>query len=223
MNFYLQKVFYDTFKQTNNPDSFMETALQFQQLMVLYEGGAQQVKTKLEILNKEFHLKSNRNPIESVKCRIKDPASITDKLQRAGLEVSLPSMIQNLNDIAGIRVICPFIHDIYAVSKMLLKQDDVTLIKMKDYIKDPKENGYRSLHMVLEIPVFLSDRQQAVKVEVQIRTIAMDFWASLEHQLRYKTEGDIPPNIIQDLKDCAEVIATTDMKMQQIAVHLQSN
>lgn len=217
----LQKVF-NNFKEISNPNDFVEVALQFQHLMMLYEGVIQQIKTKLEILDNEFLVKSNRNPIESVKTRIKSPMSIADKLQSKGYELSIPSMVQNLNDIAGIRVICPFISDIYAVLDMLVSQDDITLISKKDYIKNPKKNGYRSLHLVLEVPVFLSDRKQSVKVEVQIRTIAMNFWASLEHQLRYKSENDVPPNISQDLKDCAIIIADTDMKMQQIAIQLQS-
>lgn len=134
--------------------------------------------------------------------------------------ISLQSMMENLNDIGGIRVICPFIEDIYTVADMLIRQDDLTLIERKDYIENPKPNGYRSLHLILQVPIFLSDRTQPVRIELQLRTIAMDFWASLEHQLRYKADVEVPAHISDDLKACADVIAATDEEMQRIAKEL---
>lgn len=199
-----------------------ETAAQFAQIMMMYDAGIKEVKTKLDILSNEFKVRRNRSPIESVQCRIKEPSSIIEKMKRRGYPMNLASMTQNISDIAGVRVICPFIQDIYTVAEMLTNQDDIFIIKKKDYISRPKENGYRSLHLVIEIPVFLSDRKQHVRVEVQIRTIAMDFWASLEHQLHYKKEAEVPEGIIDDLKRCAQTISETDEKMQEIARKLKT-
>lgn len=182
----------------------------------MYRGAIREVQTKLEVLNDEFSIRYQRNPISFIKSRIKSPESILKKLHTRGYEISLESIIENLHDVAGIRVICPFIDDIYEVAQMLTKQDDVTLIETKDYIQNPKENGYRSLHLILEIPVFFSDRKQPMKVEVQIRTIAMDFWASLDHQLRYKKDVEHAEQISADLKDCADIISATDQRMQII-------
>ena len=185
--------------------------------MVIYNSAIKEVSTKLEILNDEFHFKNQRNPIEHIKSRVKTPASIFEKLRRKGLEVSVSSARKNLTDIAGIRVICPFIEDIYTVASLLQSQNDVKLIEVKDYIKNPKPNGYRSLHLIVEIPVFFSTNVEHVSVEVQIRTIAMDFWASLEHQLYYKSSAKTSSlNIREELKKCAEVIADTDIKMYKI-------
>lgn len=201
---------------TGGNPAILRTAMQFQQIMLLYEGAVQQVKNKLDILSKEFHINNNRNPIDSIRYRIKEPMSIAEKLNRKGYEVTLDNMVNKLDDIAGIRVVCPFISDVYAVADMLTKQDDIRLIEKKDYVENPKGNGYRSLHLVLEVMVFLSDRKQPVRVEVQIRTIAMNFWASLEHQLRYKSHSEISESISEDLKECAEIIALTDKRMQRI-------
>ena len=151
-----------------------------------------------------------------IKSRVKKPLSIVDKLQRRGLEVSLESMINNLDDVAGIRVICTYVDDIYDVAKMLTRQDDVRVVAVKDYILNPKPNGYRSYHMIIEIPVFFSDRKQFMRVEVQIRTIAMDFWASLDHQLKYKKTVTDADEISEELRYCADVIAQTDEKMLEI-------
>lgn len=203
-----------------NAEELIESAFQLQQIMLLYESGIQEIKTKLDILKAESHLKGRTNPIDSIKSRIKTPRSIIKKLKRRGFPISLQSMMQNLNDIGGIRVICPFIEDIYIVADMLMRQDDLTLIERKDYIKNPKPNGYRSLHLILEVPIFLSDSTQPVRIELQLRTIAMDFWASLEHQLRYKSDVQVPPNLSDDLKACADVIAATDEEMQRIAKEL---
>ncbi len=175
-----------------------------------------EVKTKLEILNNEFQIQKERNPIEYLKSRVKSLESIVMKLHKKGYALSVENAMKHLHDIAGIRVICSFIDDIYSVANMLKKQDDITVILEKDYIKNPKPNGYRSYHMVLEIPVFFSQKKQYVKVEVQIRTIAMDFWASLEHKLYYKETDVTSEEITARLKKCADIIAATDIEMQSI-------
>lgn len=198
------------------PSEFKEGAHFYSQLMMMYRGAIREIQTKLEVLNDEFSIRYKRNPISFIKTRIKSPESIFNKLQKKGLEISLESMVSNLHDIAGIRVICSFIDDIYDVAKMLTSQDDITVIMTKDYIQNPKENGYRSLHLILEVPVFFSDHKQLMQVEVQIRTIAMDFWASLEHQLKYKKDIDHTEEIQADLKECADIISATDQKMQMI-------
>lgn len=192
-------------------------AKQYQNMMMLYESGIKQITTKLDILNNEYKVKGERNPIETVKSRVKSPESIAGKLERKDLDLSIRTIMDNLNDVAGVRVICPYISDIYLVRDMLLAQADVTLIKEKDYIKNPKANGYRSLHIVVEIPVYLSSYVYPVKVEIQIRTIAMDFWASLEHQIRYKSEDRIPKGVEAELLECAKTIAETDRKMEELA------
>ena len=158
------------------------------------------------MLNDEFQVQRSHNPISYIKYRVKKPRSILEKLKRRGYPVTLQSVEENLHDVAGIRVICSYVQDIYMVADMLTSQNDITLLEVKDYIANPKPNGYRSLHLVVQIPVFFSDGCKPLKVEVQIRTIAMDFWASLEHQLKYKTEGDVPDSIAAELKDCSDVI-----------------
>jgi len=193
-----------------------DMAEQFRELMMMYTAAVKEMQTKLEILNDEFQIKSQRNPIRYLKHRIKKPESIVEKLHRRGFPVSMESIVENLHDIAGIRVICGYGSDIYMIADMLLKQDDIRVILVKDYIENPKPNGYRSLHMVIEIPVFFSDRKQYMKVEVQIRTTAMDFWASLEHQLRYKTDGNVPEEFSNQLRECAEIIHDTDKRMQSL-------
>ena len=204
----------------HDEEHLIESAMQLQQVMMLYEAGIREIKTKLDILSDESRISGTPCPIDSFKSRIKTPRSIIGKLKRRGFPISLQSMMENLNDIGGIRVICPFIEDIYTVADMLMRQDDLTLIEKKDYIQNPKPNGYRSLHLILEVPIFLSDRTQPVRIELQLRTIAMDFWASLEHQLRYKSDVEVPPQISDDLKACADVIAATDEEMQRIAKEL---
>lgn len=194
-----------------------EFGYRFQETMMVYSAAIREVRTKLEVLNDEFQIRNRRNPIRYINHRIKRPESIVEKMHRRGFELSLDSMINNLNDIAGIRVVCGYASDIYDIADMLKKQDDVEVLIEKDYIKNPKENGYRSLHLVVEIPVFFSDRKQFVKVEVQIRTMAMDFWASLEHQLHYKKQGSADEDeIVKELKECAETIHETDLRMQSI-------
>jgi len=197
-------------------EKLKDIAEQFSEMMMMYSAAAKEIQTKLEILNDEFQMKSQRNPIRYLKHRIKKPDSIVDKLHRRGLPVSMDSIMENLNDIAGIRVICGYGSDIYTIADMLMKQDDIRILLVKDYIKSPKPNGYRSLHMVIEIPVFFSDRKRYMKVEVQIRTTAMDFWASLEHQLRYKTDGNVPEEFSNQLRECAEIIHDADQRMQSL-------
>lgn len=196
-----------------------EKAGEFEELMMMYGCAIREVKTKLEVLNDELSVRYNRNPIEFIKSRIKKPISIAKKLEKKGFDVTLESVTEHLDDVAGVRVICCFIDDIYDVARWLARQDDIRLLEVKDYIRHPKENGYRSLHMIVEIPVFFSQGKQLMRVEVQIRTIAMDFWASLEHQLRYKKNTSDVENIDEigrELKECAEVIADTDVRMQEI-------
>ena len=204
------------------PENFYKMAFQFQQIMMVYESAIKQIETKLEILNKESAVNRTRNPISTVKSRIKTPESIAKKLEKKGLTVNFDTMVKELNDIAGVRVICPYISDIYAVRDMLLKQPDLKLLKQTDYIENPKESGYRSLHLVMEIPVYLSKTKHTVRVEIQLRTIAMDFWASLEHQLRYKNSANVPDSVRRELFRVAETIAMTDREMEEIAIELQA-
>ena len=205
------------------PDPLLEQAYQFQEAMMMYTCAIREIKTKLEVLNDELSVRNSRNPIEMVKSRVKKPLSIVEKLQRRVLPITMESMMENLDDVAGIRVICSFLDDIYAVADMLTRQDDVHIIAIKDYIRHPKDNGYRSYHMIVEIPVFYSDRTKWMRVEVQIRTIAMDFWASLDHQLKYKKEvGDSSEEISAELKECAEVIAETDERMLKISMKIEA-
>ena len=204
----------------HDEETLVESAMQLQQVMMLYESGIREIKTKLDILADESRISGKASPINAIKSRIKTPRSIVGKLKRRGFPVTLQSMMDNLNDIGGIRVICPFIQDIYTVADMLMRQTDLTLIEKKDYISSPKPNGYRSLHLILEVPIFLSERTVPVRIELQLRTIAMDFWASLEHQLRYKSNVEVPANLSDDLKRCADVIAATDEDMQRIAKDL---
>lgn len=200
-----------------NNTEFRTQAEQFRELMMMYSCAIKEVRTKIEVLSEEFQVKSQRNPIGTIKSRIKQPMSIFEKANRKGFDLTFESIRENMNDIAGIRVICPFIEDIYAVAEMLTNQDDIKMLQVKDYIQHPKENGYRSLHIVVEVPIFLSDRKEHMKVEVQIRTIAMDFWASLEHQIHYKKYvGDEDEKIVRELKECADTIYKTDKKMESI-------
>lgn len=188
----------------------------FRQFMMMYNCAIKEVRTKFEILNDELSTMHNRNPIEMIKSRIKSPESIIEKLYRKDFPVSIESVLENINDVAGIRVICSFIDDIYEVAHMLVIQDDIKLIEVKDYIKNPKDNGYRSYHMIVEVPVFFTNRKQNMRVEVQLRTIAMDFWASLEHKMRYKKNIENADEIYNELKLCADIISKTDAKMQNI-------
>lgn len=200
----------------------IEQTTKFNTIMCWYGCAIREVRTKLEVLNDEFQSATTRNPIDNIKSRIKKPMSIYEKLQRRGFPITMDSIMENLHDVAGIRVICPFIDDIYTVADMLIAQDDITLIQRKDYIKNPKPNGYRSLHLVVEVPIFLSSGKQMIKVEVQIRTIAMNFWASLEHQIHYKKSQDNVEDVVSKLTECANVIYETDMQMQNIRKQLEA-
>ena len=185
-------------------------------VIFLYNSALKEVGTKLEILNDEFQHVHQYNPIEYIKRRIKTPESIVKKLKRNGYEVSIDNMVNHVNDIAGIRIVCSFTSDIYRLAEMIGKQNDLTVVSIKDYIKHPKESGYKSFHMLVTVPIFLSDRVVDTKVEIQIRTMAMDFWASLEHKIYYKFEGNAPEYISSDLKDCSEILSMLDAKMLQL-------
>jgi putative GTP pyrophosphokinase len=183
----------------------------------LYLSATREIATKLENLNDDFKYTKDRNPIHLIRTRVKTPKSIMDKLLRRGFPLTVESARANLTDIAGIRVICSYIDDIYAIARLLVAQDDIELIRTTDYIKNPKPNGYRSLHLIVTVPVFLSDRTERVKAEIQIRTIAMNFWASLEHELAYKlTDDKRTAAVARELKACAEVISDTDLRMQAL-------
>ena len=188
----------------------------FLSIQCRYSAAMKEVQTKLEILDDEFQMKHRRNPIHHIESRLKSIHSIVEKLGRKQHAVSMQSAVENLNDIAGIRVICSYVQDVYTVAQLLTTQDDVRLKEMRDYIQHPKPNGYRSLHLIIEIPVFLQEGRILVPVEVQIRTIAMDFWASLEHDLRYKARGHVPQDICAELQQVGQDIAMLDDKMQTI-------
>lgn len=181
--------------------------------MLIYNSALKQIQTKLEILNDEFQHVHRYNPIEHIKLRLKTSESIVKKLKRRGLESTISNMIENVNDIAGVRIICSFTSDIYRIAEMISNQGDIRVLSVKDYLASPKDSGYRSYHMLVSVPVNLSDRIVDTKVEIQIRTVAMDFWASLEHKIHYKFEGNAPENIRQELLECADMVAALDNKM----------
>lgn len=191
-------------------------------MFLYYECAIKEIKTKFDILNTEFQVKYKRNPINTIKARLKSKESLISKINKLKIEKNIISIKENIEDIAGVRVICSYIDDIYKIADALINQDDIELIKRKDYIAEPKKNGYRSLHLIVKVPVFFSDNSEKVKVEVQIRTIAMDFWASLEHQMKYKnTELDNVNTIISKLTECADVISLVDKKMQRIRKEIE--
>ena len=189
---------------------------QWKSTMFLYSSALKSINTKIEILNNEFIQLYNYNPIEHVTSRLKTPQSIVKKLKSKRKEVDIDNMVEYVNDIAGIRIICSFMSDIYPIADIIAKQADITVLYVKDYIKNPKENGYKSYHMVVTIPVYLSDGKIETKVEIQIRTIAMDFWASLEHKIAYKFEGHAPDYIEAELKACADMVHMLDAKMYSL-------
>ena len=191
----------------------MEEVENWETLMFLYDAALRQVSTKIDILNEEFAHVHNYNPIEHVKSRIKEPRSIVKKLKRHGREVTLENMLKYINDIAGVRIICSFTSDIYRIADMLARQKDLTVLELTDYLAKPKASGYRSYHMLVTVPVYLSDGVVDTKVEIQIRTIAQDFWASLEHKIYYKFEGNAPDFISKELQSCAHIVAELDDKM----------
>ena len=191
----------------------MEEVENWETLMFLYDAALRQVSTKIDILNEEFAHVHKYNPIEHVKSRIKEPRSIVKKLKRQGREVTLENMLKYINDIAGVRIICSFTSDIYRIADMLARQKDLTVLELTDYLAKPKASGYRSYHMLVTVPVYLSDGVVDTKVEIQIRTIAQDFWASLEHKIYYKFEGNAPDFISKELQSCAHIVAELDDKM----------
>ena len=195
----------------------------FMQMLMEYQCAMEEVATKLKNLNEEFALLYNRNPFETIKTRLKRPTSILEKMKRRGFAVTIDNMRRELTDIAGVRVICSFQEDIYTLADLLLEQDDIRLIQKKDYIKNPKPNGYRSLHLIDEVPVFLSSGKLLRKVEIQFRTIAMDFWASLDHKLRYKKDLQNGEVIAAQLKECADAISGIDEKMQDILIQIEGD
>jgi putative GTP pyrophosphokinase len=197
-------------------EDFQRMMDEFFAIQCRYSAAMKEVQTKLEILDDEFQMKHRRNPIHHIESRLKSIQSIMEKLRRKQFSVSMHSATENLTDIAGIRVICSYVQDVYTIAHLLTSQDDVKLREMRDYIRHPKPNGYRSLHLIVEIPVFLQEGRMMIPVEVQIRTIAMDFWASLEHNLRYKAAGRVPEDICQELQEVGKDIAALDDKMQSI-------
>lgn len=188
----------------------------FVRLMTYYRCAMLEIETKFKVLNEHYSLEHDRNPINTIKTRLKRPLSIKNKLEALGFEMSEESIEKNLNDIAGVRVICSFVEDVYTLADALLLQDDIKIIEKKDYIKSPKENGYRSLHLIVSIPIFLSNEKREMRVEIQLRTIAMDIWASLEHQIKYKKDAKFPSDLSKELRDCADLSARLDEKLNDI-------
>lgn len=197
-------------------DEIREHLMEYVRLMAYYRCAMMEIETKLNVLNEEFSLRYDRNPITDVRSRLKRPESIREKLERKGLPLTVEAIEQELSDVAGVRVICSFTADVYQLADALLAQDDVTLIERKDYIREPKENGYRSLHLVVSVPIFLAHEKRSMRVEVQLRTIAMDSWAALEHQLRYKKERAFTPEMAADLLRCADLSAELDRRMDEL-------
>ena len=210
--------FVKTLVNSNALEKIEDNMMPLKRLMAYYRCAIMEVETKFNVLNEEFSLEYDRNPIETIKTRLKSTESIIKKLVRRNFPLTVDSIEANLNDIAGVRVVCSFLEDIYLLADCLLQQDDVKLIQVKDYIKNPKPNGYRSLHLIIEIPIFLKDEKKDMRVEVQLRTIAMDFWASLDHKLSYKK--DIPEEeaklLRQELLECAQISADLDVRMGEI-------
>ena len=206
-------------------EAFKENMKLSKKLMTYYSCALLEIETKFKVLNQQFSLEQEHNPIETIKTRLKSTESILEKLHRKNLPMDMAAVEENLYDVAGIRVICSFINDIYCLADCLLQQDDVTLIEKKDYIKNPKENGYRSLHLIVETPIFLQDEKRLMKVEVQLRTIAMDFWASLEHRMRYKKNlnPELSEMLSTELKDCAETSARLDIRMGRVKDVIEKN
>ena len=185
-------------------------------IILLYNSALKEIGTKLEILNDEFQHVHQYNPIEHIKSRIKTPESIVKKLKSRGHDVTIRNMVRYVNDIAGVRIICSFTSDIYRIADMMARQNDISVLSIKDYIKNPKESGYKSFHMIVSVPIFLSYGAVDTKVEIQIRTVAMDFWASLEHKINYKYDATVPEHIKRELYECAEMVSDLDAKMMSL-------
>lgn len=202
--------------ENNLIEQIQEESMKLQQLMSYYKCAIMEIETKFKVLDEEYSLQHDRNPINSIKGRLKKIPSIMEKMERKGYEVSVESIEKNLDDIAGIRVVCSFEEDVYTLAEALLRQDDITLIEEKDYIKNPKPSGYRSLHLIVSVPIFLDDEKRIMKVEIQLRTIAMDCWASLEHQLRYKKNYKSSEEIEEELIECAKLSFDLDERMDKL-------
>ena len=205
------------FKQHLLSDQFLDLIEKnkrpMDELMSYYQCAIMEVETKFKVLNQEYSLEYDRNPIEGIKTRVKSYDSILRKIRRKNIPMTMEGIEENIRDIAGVRVICSFPDDIYELAESFLRQDDITLVERKDYIKNPKESGYRSLHLIVQVPIFLQNTKKLVYVEVQFRTIAMDFWASLEHKIHYKFEGDAPESIKNELVECARMVSDLDARM----------
>ena len=200
----------------SDPEHLFAQEALYQETMMRYHCAILEMHTKLEVLSKDMAVRYRRNPIEFIESRLKKPSSIARKLRRNGSAITVENMISQVSDIAGIRVRCAYIDDIYEIARMLARQQDVRIINVKDYIKQPKDNGYRSYHMIVEIPVYFSDKVRPVRCEIQIRTIAMDFWATLDHDMQYKKEVEDAEEIMRELKECADIIHMTDEKMMRL-------
>lgn len=201
---------------TNDVETINERLQDFNTMMAYYRCAIMEIETKFNVLNEEFSLQYDRNPINGMKSRLKSLPSIKGKMERKGLPFTVEAIEENLNDIAGIRVVCSFPNDVYLLADALLKQDDITLVRKKDYIENPKPNGYRSLHLIVSVPIFLAKEKKPMKVEIQLRTIAMDFWASLEHQLRYKKDFEFTADMANELLYCADLSAELDSRMEKL-------
>lgn len=205
----------------NQAANMVDMMVDYKEMMMVYACAIKEIKTKFEVLNLEFRVRYKRNPISSIQDRLKSQTSTMEKMQRLNLPITTASIEANISDIAGVRVICAYIDDIYFIAKALSDQTDIKILERKDYIADPKPNGYRSLHLIIQVPVFFCEMKKTVKVEVQIRTIAMDFWASLEHQMKYKHRFANEEQIVRELKSCADTINDTDQQMQQIRTEIE--
>ena len=204
-------------------EELMISVQPFKEMLMYYECALLEVKTKVEVLDKGFEVKYQRNPVQTIKTRLTRPVSIVEKLDRLGLPRTIANMGEHIHDIAGIRIICSFMEDIYTIAELLTGQDDIILLQKKDYIQHPKPNGYRSLHLLVEVPIFLSNQKKSICVEVQLRTVAMDFWASIEHDIKYKKDVSNRNAITERLRLCAERVASLDFEMQEIGREININ
>lgn len=220
-----EKIFREKIINDDFIDAIQKNMMPMNELMAYYRCAIMEVETKFNVLNEEFSLQYDRNPIEGIKSRLKSTDSIVKKLRNKDLPFSLQAVQENIKDVAGVRVICSFPEDIYMLADCLLNQDDIKLIEKKDYIKNPKKSGYRSLHLIIEVPIFLRSEKKSMKVEVQLRTIAMDFWASLEHKLRYKKNINIDEAemISKELFECSEISTALDKRMEEIRKRIEKN
>ena len=218
----MEQALYNSISNSHFQEQIEKYTLPYRELMAYYRCAMMEIATKFNVLDEELSLQYDRNPIENIKTRLKSMESIAGKAARLKIPLSPESIEKSIFDIAGVRVICSFPSDIYTLSEALLKQDDVALVQRKDYIASPKANGYRSLHLIVETPIFLLDRKKLMKVEVQFRTISMDWWASLEHKIRYKKDVAIPPEIASELYNCAEIGARLDQRMEAIQKRIEA-